>query len=257
MKKLLKLVSITILGSVMALTANGCSSQGELLVATNAEFPPFESMEGVDFVGFDIDLAKEIGVILNKKVKFQNMDFVAVIASVESGSADMALAGLTINDERKQSVDFTNTYFNASQVILVKDSNTEDLSTAEKTLEYLKNKKIGVQAGTTAEYFVKGDADMEFVGISGAECVGYQSGALAVLDLKNSKIDAVMIDEAPARNFAKNTSGIKVISQKLTDEEYAIAVKKGNTAFLDSVNNALKTLKDNGKFDELYAKHFG
>ena len=157
------------------------------------------------------------------------------------GKADFGAAGLTVTDERKENVDFTDTYAKATQVIMVK----EDSKVAGP--DDLTGKKIGVQLGTTGDIYA-GD-------IEDAEVERYNKGFEAVQALQQGKIDAVVIDGEPAKEFVKQAEGIKILDEAFTEEEYALAVDKGNEDLLGKINDALNELKDNGKLDEIVDKY--
>lgn len=179
------------------------ASKEQLVVATNAEFAPFEYMEGDKYYGIDMEIAKAFADSLGQELVIVNMSFDAVCLSVGQGKCDIAMAGLTINETRKEAVNFTDSYYNAAQKIVVKSDNTEfdACETADDVAAILKEKdnstKIGFQAGTTAQFYCEGDAEWGFDGYE-AEGVGYDNGSLAVQDMLNGNLDYVIIDAAPA-----------------------------------------------------------
>lgn len=183
-------------------------SKDQLVVATNAAFEPFEYMEGDKYYGIDLEIAKLLADYLGKELVISNMDFEAVCLSVSQGKADIAMAGLTITEDRKEYVTFSDKYFNASQKLVVKENDTtfDNCKTAEEIEAILnsfgKDKKIGVQAGTTGQYYVEGDEKWGFSGFN-VTCIGYKSGSLAVQDMLNGNLDFVIIDEAPAEFIVK------------------------------------------------------
>ena len=184
------------------------SSKDQLIVSTNAEFSPFEYKEGDTFYGIDMELAAGLAEYLNKELVILDVDFEAVCTYVDTGKADMAIAGLTINETRKESVNFSDSYYTASQVVIVPadDTSFDDCTTADDVLAVIAAKdegKIGGQSGTTAEFFVKCDADWGFDGLSNMSWVGYTSGSLAVNDMLSGNIDYVIIDQAPANMIVK------------------------------------------------------
>ena len=164
-------------------------SKDQLVVATNAAFEPFEYTKGDKYVGIDMELAALLAEKLGKELVIQNMDFDAVCLSVGQHKCDIAIAGLTVNDERKQYVTFSDTYYQASQRLIVPSD--------DDTFDDLKEDKIGVQQGTTAQSYIEGDEAFGFEGLP-ATCQPYKSGSLAVQDMLNGNIKYVIIDAAPA-----------------------------------------------------------
>ena len=216
---------------------------GVLVMATNAEFLPYEYHDGGEIVGIDAEIAKAIADELGMELEIEDIAFDSIIPEITSGKADMGLAGMTVTEDRKQSVDFTDTYAKASQKIIVK----EDSAIASP--DDLTGVIVGVQQGTTGDIYV---SDLE---ADGTTVERYNKGFEAVQALSQGKIDAVVIDGEPAKTFVAQTEGLKILEESFTDEEYAIAVKKGNTELLEKINGALKTLKDNGTLDEIVAKY--
>lgn len=216
---------------------------GVLVMATNAEFPPYEYHDGGEIVGIDAEIAKAIAGELGMELEIEDIAFDSIIPEITSGRADMGLAGMTVTEDRKQSVDFSDTYAKASQKVIVK----EDSEIASP--DDLAGKIVGVQLGTTGDIYV---SDLE---ADGTTVERYNKGFEAVQALSQGKIDAVVIDGEPAKTFVAQTEGLKILEESFTDEEYAIAVKKGNTELLDKINGALKTLKENGTLDEIVAKY--
>jgi len=179
------------------------TSKDQLVVATNAEFAPFEYAEGDSYYGVDMEIAAGLAEYLGVELVIQNMDFDAVCLSVGQQKCDIAMAGLTVNEERKEYVTFTTSYYNASQRLIVKaDDKTFDECADAAAVEALLNSfgedvKIGVQNGTTGQIYVEGDADWGFAGF-GVTCIGHKNGSLAVQDMLNGNVNYVIIDSAPA-----------------------------------------------------------
>ena len=239
---------------------------GVLNVATNCEFEPFEYLDGSgNPTGIDMDIAAALAKELGLTCKIKDMAFDSVVGSVASGAQDIAMAGLTVTNERKQSVDFTQTYFSSSQVVIAKNGSAildvvaasdseEDINSAIASIEAaLKGKKIGVQNGTTGYAYVSGDSD-DYEGI-GATAVGYASGALAVQALMNGTVDYVIIDAVPASKLVAANEGIKASTVGLTGEDYAFAVKKGNTELWNKINKAMDKLIADGTIETIFSKY--
>lgn len=216
---------------------------GKLVMVTNAEFPPYEFHDGDKIVGIDAEIAQAIADELGMELEIEDIAFDSIIPEIVSGKAHMGLAGMTVTDERKQNVDFSDTYAAASQKIIVK----EDSEIAGP--DDLEGIIVGVQLGTTGDLYV---SDLEE---QNTTVERYSKGFEAVQALSQGKVDAVVIDGEPAKTFVSQTAGLKILEESFTDEEYAIAVKKGNTELLDKINAALKTLKENGTLDEIVAKY--
>jgi len=178
-------------------------SKDQLLVATNAAFEPFEYMSGESYLGIDMEIAKGLADYLGKELVIQNMDFDSVCLSVGQHKSDIAMSGLTVKEERKEYVDFSDSYYEASQKIIVTSDNTEfDACTDAASVEAILNEmdssvKVGVQNGTTGQFYCEGDEEWGFAGF-GFTTVGYKNGSLAVQDLLNGNLNYVVIDSAPA-----------------------------------------------------------
>lgn len=235
MRKIAKVLGL-ILALVMACTVlAGCGDDGKIHMATNAGFPPFEYKEGSEIVGIDVEIAKEIAKELGKELQIDDMEFDSIVTAVQSGKADFGLAGMTVKPDRLEKVDFSDTYFKASQMVIVKKD-------SGLTVADLEGKKIGVQSGTTgADYSTEN---------YGAENISQFPTAIdAVMALSQGKIDAVVIDSYTAKALEKKNEDVVVLPDELTSEEYAIAVKKGNTELLDAINKVLERLKSDGSID--------
>ena len=216
-------------------------SDGVLTVGTNAEFPPFEYVDdNGEPDGFDIALIKAIGEKLGVTVEVENMEFASLISSIGS-KIDVAIAGMTVTDERKESVDFSDSYYEAVQYVILPEGS--EIATADD----LKNKAIGVQLGTTGD-FIASD-------IEGATVSQYNKAVDAVNDLINGRVECVIIDKNPALVFEGKFEGqITAVDGAQFDfepEQYAIAMPKGDTALVEQVNKALEEIKADGTFDEL------
>ena len=249
--KIKKLVSLALV-LTCALTMTACGSKKEenngetkeetetLIMATNAEFPPYEYYEGDDIVGIDAEFAAAIAEKLGMELKIEDMAFDSILSAVQSGKADLGVAGITVDDTRNKQVDFTDTYYTGRQVIIVTEGSTiaspDDLA-GDKI-------KIGVQQGTTGDIYATDDYGDEHI-------ERYNKGMEAVQALAQGKVDAVIIDDQPAKTFAEQVEGLKILETEYVEEDYAMAVKKGNDELLEKVNAAIKELKEDGTFDEI------
>lgn len=188
-------------------------NDNQLVVATNAAFAPFEYMDGADYYGIDMEIMAKFAEYLGKELVVDNMEFDSVCASVGNGQCDVAAAGLTVNDTRKEILDFSTSYYNAAQVIMCKADDTtfdscKELADVEAILKgYDSSKKIGVQKGTTGNYYVTGDEDWGFDGLA-VTCKEYSNGSLAAQDMLNGNIDLVIIDEAPAKAISTSINAM-------------------------------------------------
>lgn len=188
---------------------NPKSKEGCLVVATNAYFPPFEYYNGNKLTGIDIYLANEIAKTLGKSLYVEDMDFSAVIPSVQKGNCDIGMAGLTINEDRRRLVDFSMEYYQSSQVLVVRESNCEfDQSFSNLEIEAIlatkkSSYKIGAQSGTTGYMYVRGDSGFGYKGFARIDVIAFTTAALAIRDLSNGKIDAVILDYQPALEIVK------------------------------------------------------
>lgn len=257
--KTLKKIIAAALALCMLLCFAGCGSSNKLLVATNAEFEPFESLdEDGNCIGFDIDLMKAIAEKMGCEVKFENMEFDGVVAAVANETCDVSISGLTINAKRSKSVDFSDAYYSgAAQILIVAADDTYYTGTTKEELDQqLIGQKIGVCSGFTGQSYAEGDEEWGFEGIKDAKVNIYDNVSLAIADLKSGTINAIIMDDSVAKEAAQNNSDVaKIIDVALTVEEYGIAVKKGNTELKDKINAALKELNDDGTVDKLLEKY--
>ena len=214
---------------------------GKIVMVTNAEFPQYEYHENNTIVGIDADIARAIADQMGMELEIQDMAFDSLIPAIQSGKADFAAAGMTVNEERLRNVDFTETYAEAAQVIIVKEGS------AIAAPADLTGKKIGVQTGTTGDIYAD---DVE-----NAEVQRFNKGMEAVMALTQDKLDAVIIDREPAKVFVKENEGLKILDEAFTEEEYAIAIKKGNTELLEKMNAAIKELKESGELQKIVDKY--
>lgn len=217
----------------------------KLVWATNAEFPPYEYYDGDKVVGIDAEIAALIADKLGMEAEVSDMNFDSIIAAVQSGKADMGMAGMTVTNERKQAVDFSTSYATGKQVIIVKEDS--DIASPDD----LEGKTIGVQQSTTGDLYITWD----YIDTGLAEITRYNKGADAVMALTQGKVDAVVIDSEPAKVFVSQNEGLKILDTEYVTEEYAIAVKKGNTELLDKINTALDELTKSGEIQAVIDKY--
>ena len=215
---------------------------GVLTMGTNATFPPYEYKDGDDIVGIDAEIAQAMADKLGLKLEIVDMDFDSLIASIQSGKIDMSLAGMTVTEERKQNVDFTDSYATGVQVIIVKDDS--DIASVDD----LQDKLIGVQQGTTGHLYCADDFGEDHVN-------ALPNGATAVQALLQGKVDCVVIDQEPAKAFVEANEGLKILDTAYTTEDYAAAVSKDNPALTAALNKALQELKDDGTIQRILDKY--
>ena len=215
---------------------------GKLTMATNAAFPPYEmTTDAGEFEGIDVDTAKAIAEKLGLELQIDDMDFDAALLSVQQGKADIVMAGVTVTDERKAVMDFSDSYATGIQSIIVPGSS--DIASPDD----LAGKKIGTQRGTTGYIYCSDDFGEDSV-------VAYDSGLTAVQALNNGQVDAVVIDNAPAKEYVAANPGLKVLDTSYAEEDYAIGMAKGSP-LEDAINNALKELKEDGTLQSIVDKY--
>lgn len=230
--------------SAASSSAKASSDEKTLTMATSADFPPYEYMEGKEYKGIDIELAQAIADKLDMKLDIQNVNFDSIIAGVQGGKYDLGFSGITITDERKQSVAFSDPYITAVQSIIVPEG-----SSIKSKDDITKDTKIGVQSGTTGDT----DASEKY----GEDSVTrYTVATDAVQALLAGKVDCVIIDQAPAQEYvAANQGKLEVLPTEFETEEYAIAMNKKDTDLQEKVNKALSELKEDGTIDSIVAKY--
>ena len=251
-----KKILVVLLAVIMAMAAlagcgsaaadsTGATAKETLTVGTNAAFPPFEFVgDDGEPDGFDIALIKAIGEEIGMEVQIQDMEFDSLVSSI-GNKIDVAIAGMTVTEERKNTVDFSDSYYEAVQSVIVPKGS------AIATADDLKGLKIGVQLGTTGEFIAED--------IEGSEISAYNKAVDAVNDLNNGRVDCVIVDKNPAEVFgAQFSDKVDVIDGNnfgFEPENYAIALPKGNTDLADKINAALKKLKEDGTYDSLVKKY--
>jgi polar amino acid transport system substrate-binding protein len=222
---------------------------GKLHMSTNAQFPPYEMVkDDGSFEGIDVEIAQAIAGKLGLELVVDDMDFDAALQAAQTGKSDMVMAGVTVNDERKQVMDFSDTYANGVQVVIV------PADSSIKTVDDLaKAQKIGTQRGTTG--YIYCSSSVEDGGYGEDHVTAYDDGATAVQALLNGQVDAVVIDNAPAQEYVKANPSLKILDTEYANEDYAIGVAKGNTALLTAINGALEALKADGTVQSIIDKY--
>ena len=215
---------------------------GKLTMATNATFPPYEMTTDIGaFEGIDVDTAQAIAEKLGLELQIDDMEFDAALLSVQQGKADIVMAGVTVTDERKAVMDFSDSYATGIQSIIIPEGS--DIATPDD----LAGKKIGTQRGTTGYIYCSDDFGDENV-------VAYDSGLTAVQALNNGQVDAVVIDNAPAQEFVAANPGLIILDTSYAEEDYAIGMAKGS-ALEDAINAALEELKADGTLQSIVDKY--
>ena len=222
---------------------------GKLIMSTNAQFPPYEMVaDNGSFEGIDVEVAQAIADKLGLELVIDDMDFDAALLAAQQGKSDMVMAGVTVNEERLQVMDFSDSYANGVQVVIVPENS--DITTVD---DLSNDKMIGTQRGTTG-YIYCSDT-VENGGYGEDHVTAYDDGATAVQALINGQVDAVVIDNAPAQEYVKANPGLKILDTEFTNEDYAIGVAKGNTALLDAINGALAELTADGTLQSIVDKY--
>ena len=241
-------------GSASGSASNGDAAfttvtPGKLTMSTNASFPPYEMVaDDGSFEGIDVEVAGAIAEKLGLELQVDDMGFDAALQAAQTGKSDMVMAGVTITEERQAVMDFSNSYANGVQVVIVKEGSpiqtVDDLANANM---------IGCQMGTTG-YIYCSDT-VENGGFGEDHVTPYDDGAAAVQALMNGQVDAVVIDNMPAQSYVAANPGLKILDGEFTNEDYAIGVAKGNTALLDAINGALEELTADGTIQSIVDKY--
>lgn len=218
------------------------ATDGTLTMATNAYFPPYEYYDGQDVIGIDVDIAQAIADKLGLKLKIEDMEFDSIITAVSTGKADLGLAGMTVTPDRQKNVDFSDSYATGIQSVIVKED-----STIAK-IDDLEGKKIGVQLSTTGDIYATDDFGKDSV-------VQYNKGNDAVMALTQGQVDAVIIDNEPAKSYVAANKGLKILDTEFLNEDYAACIAKDNTGLTKAVNKALAELKADGTLQKIVDKY--
>lgn len=239
MKRVFKLFILLFVMTILC----GCSKdENELIMVTEAGFAPYEYYDNNEIVGVDIDIAKEIAKELNKTLVVKDVAFDSIINEVKSGKADFGAAGISYNEERAKQVDFSINYTVSKQVVIVKkDSSIKDVKD-------ISNQKIAVQLGSVADTLLTNDFPK-------VTLIREKKYLAAIQDLKDSKVDAVVMDELPAKEMIKNNNSLNILDGSLAEDSYGMVVKKGNKELLDTINGVLERLVKDGKIDGFIINH--
>ena len=217
-----------------------------IVMATNAFFKPYEYYEGDKIIGIDAEIAEKIAEKLGKTLKIEDMEFSSIITAVQEGSVDFGMAGMTVTEERLESVNFTSSYANGIQSIIVKEDSA--ITSVDSLYEEGAAYKVGVQLGTTGDIYSSDDFGAERV-------IQYSTANEAVLALVGGSVDCVIIDNEPAKALVAENEGLKILDTSYADEDYAICVAKEKTELLDQLNAAIDELTADGTIDAIVAKY--
>ena len=220
---------------------------GKLTMSTNAAFPPYEMTDdNGNFIGIDVEIATAIAEKLGLELEILDMDFSSALLAVNQGKSDIVMAGVTVNEDRKVVMDFTDSYATGVQMVIIKEG-------SDVTMDNLGEKMIGAQAGTTGYIYASDTPDNG--GYGEDHVTAYDTGASAVQALINGQIDCVIIDSAPAEEFVKANPGLTLLEGEWVTENYAIGCDKGNTALVDAINDALAELTADGTVQKIVDKY--
>ncbi len=262
MKKVISIIlCLSMLLSCVASFTSCKRDENLLVMATNAAFPPYEYRNGHGYKGIDIEIARAIAKELGKELEIVDIEFSSVIGGVIYGKYDFGMAGMTVTEERKKNVDFTDPYVKGIQSVIVRDdspyvsyeefySGFDDDGNPTGVKEGI---RIGVQQGTTGDIYASSEPSEWGFGRKNVD--KYKNGAIAIQALMSGKISAVIIDDGPAREFVANNKGLRILEGNYTEEDYAICVAKGNDKLRLEINEALAKLKADGTIDAIVAKY--
>lgn len=252
----MKKVVCLLLAAVTAVSLAGCgksSDDNKLIVGTEAGFAPYEYMQGDKVVGIDMDISQAIADAMGKKLVIKNMDFQGALAAVGSGKVDFVAAGVSIDEKRKKTMDFSHEYVSSTEVVVVNKDSSNVTSVKD-----LNNKIIGVQEGNIADFYV---SNPDNVTTDSKNIKRYSKFVQAAEDLKNNKIDCIVMDQYPAQELVAANDSLTTLKKDdgtddvLFEDKYAIAVKKGNKELLNKINEVIDQLIKDGKIEEFTANH--
>jgi len=220
----------------------GGSFKEELVMGTEPGFKPFEYLEGDEVVGFDVDLAREIAKDMGRELRVEQMAFDGLLVALQTGRVDIVAAGMTVTPEREKNAAFSTSYYTSAQKIVIRKG--DDIRTAED----LKGKRLGVQLGTTGDELARK--------IEGARVSQFPAVSSLMQELNSRRIDAVIIDNEPAQRYSSQYDNLEVVARSLSSENYAIAIRKDNLELQKQVNQSIKDMKADGRYDSLIKKYF-
>ena len=232
-------------------TADTSAASGKPTMATEATFPPYEYYDGDAIVGIDVEVAQAIAAKLGMELEVTDIAFDSIIPGVQTGKYDMGMAGMTVTDERKEQVNFSDSYATGVQVVIVKDDSA--IASVDDLFADGANTVVGTQAGTTG--FIYATSDIEDAGLGTVKSFGKTTDAVEAL--KNGQVDCVILDNEPAKALVAANEGLHILDTEYAVEDYAIAIAKENTDLLDKVNAALAELKDDGTLQSIVDKYIG
>ena len=257
--KMKKLAGI-ILAGAMVLSMAACGSKEEakeesgketLIVGTEAGFAPYEYMKGNEVVGIDMDIAKAIADSMGKELEIKNMDFEGALAAAASGKVDFVAAGVSVDPEREEVMDFSHEYVNSTEVVVVNKENPQVAIAGDALAgSDLDGKIVAVQQGNIADIWVTQEDNCK-----AKEVKRYTKFSQAAEDLKNNKVDCIVMDLHPAEQLVSGNDSLQILDGTLFEDKYAIGVKKGNKELLDEINKVIDDLIENGKIEEFTANH--
>ena len=232
-------------------TADTDGASGKLTMATEATFPPYEYYDGDAIVGIDVEVAQAIAAKLGMELEVTDIAFDSIIPGIQTGKYDMGMAGMTVTDERKEQVNFSDSYATGVQVVIDKDDSA--ITSVDDLFADGADTVVGTQAGTTG--FIYATSDIEDAGLGTVKSFGKTTDAVEAL--KNGQVDCVILDNEPAKALVAANEGLHILDTEYAVEDYAIAIAKENTDLLDKINTALAELKDDGTLQSIVDKYIG
>ena len=211
-------------------------------MVTEASFAPYEYYSDGKIVGVDVDIASEIAKEMGKKLVVKDVAFDSIIHEVKSGKADIGVAGISYSEERAKQVDFSVNYTTSKQVVIVRKNSVIN------NVDEIKNKRIAVQLGSVADLYVSEEYDNKNI-------IRQKKYLAAIQDLKDNKVDCVVMDELPAKQIVNENNDIRILDEALAEDNYGIIVDKGNSELLEVINRVINRLKEEGKIDEYVLRH--